>query len=809
MVRFIPFKISSTIPLGRVGLSLCLLVLIGLGLTLGLRGAVKPITIAIVGSSNLPATNYGESVSGTTLGYSENFSDWVVHLDPSVAEAQLVHNSTLLQMQGSFVPTSNSASVRLIKNVNIDIASSPIFESQVDISKGVGYGIRFFATYPNGTRYNVWWEGSALDHRAGSGYEDIRVNMQRQALLATGHQVTRLSAIQIYLEVPANTETNFQLDLLSLDFVSQTLAPVGTGADLYRAIYLDLGNVSNYNTSWTLNRINVGVTLTATPGSTFSVYLVTPGAIFTSSTAQLIPYYPSTSSSEITFYPNRNVALFPELLPPWNNSIVLVAGNGYFETVHMNYANLVFLPPPADTPVLSPQSLGFYYSYFIFFLFVLPAGIAVLAWHQFFRLQSISRLWIGVVLAFGLLCRFAVAGVTAHVFDTTTYLASARAWFQYGNPSGSLGPTLPVTFLLYWMGYSPYALLQMLGFQDISFLGHQAGIAESIFIKMFPILSDTAVFLFLLRLKSDAKSFVWSAFYFLNPLSIFISSVWGQYEAATIALVVLGVYGLSRNRRASAGISFVVSGLLQLFGFIPYALLLLSTAWAKKWRTSAVLVGTLALVFAYPPETSLLFRLFSSFLGVTQGLAYGSPGKYTLIGSFNSLSFLSSLHPLLLSGTAIFTAVLYTNYLHRFNLNSVLLYSGLAVVSFLLFSGPVASWVWLLPLGLLYAVFKEKDSLAAMTLPFGTAIAFTIVSYLTGSAYFLLGTIGYPILPAIEGVRHGLEIFTITATFAALLFLYYLLRPNQASVGRTLLASSALILTVYLLAYFWVGVYVA
>src|SRR5437773_3152506 len=212
---------------------------------------------------------------------------------------------------------------------------------------------------------------------------------------------------------------------------------------------------------------------------------------------------------------------------------------------------------------------------------------------------------------------------------------------------------------------------------------------------------------------------------------------------------------------------------------------------------------------AYPPETSLLFRLFSSFLGVTQGLAYGSPGKYTLIGSFNSLSFLSSLHPLLLSGTAIFTAVLYTNYLHRFNLNSVLLYSGLAVVSFLLFSGPVASWVWLLPLGLLYAIFKEKDSLAAMTLPFGTAIAFTMVSYLTGSAYFLLGTIGYPILPAIEGVRNGLEIFTITATSAAIVFLYYFLRPNHATVGRTLLASSALILTVYLLAYFWMGVYVA
>ena len=96
-----------------------------------------------------------------------------------------------------------------------------------------------------------------------------------------------------------------------------------------------------------------------------------------------------------------------------------------------------------------------------------------------------------------------------------------------------------------------------------------------------------------------------------------------------------------------------------------------------------------------------------------------------------------------------------------------------------------------------------------MTLPFGTAIAFTIVSYLTGSAYFLLGTIGYPIVPAIEGVRNGLEIFTITATSAAIVFLYYFLRPNQASVGRTLLTSSALILCAYLLAFYWLGVYPA
>src|SRR6266568_6745278 len=201
-----PSKISSRFPLRRVGLSFLLLVLIGLSLTLGLRAAVRPNTIGIVGSSNLSADSYGESVAGTTLGYSENFSSWVLHPDPSVARAVIVHNASQLEMQGSFVSTSIPASVRLLKMANIDIASFPIFEAQINVSNGVGYGIRFFASYPNGTQYKVWWEGSALDHRPGSGYEDLRVNMQRQALLATGHRVGALTGIQIYVEVPPNTQ---------------------------------------------------------------------------------------------------------------------------------------------------------------------------------------------------------------------------------------------------------------------------------------------------------------------------------------------------------------------------------------------------------------------------------------------------------------------------------------------------------------------------------------------------------------------------------------------------------------------------
>ena len=62
-------------------------------------------------------------------------------------------------------------------------------------------------------------------------------------------------------------------------------------------------------------------------------------------------------------------------------------------------------------------------------------------------------------------------------------------------------------------------------------------------------------------------------------------------------------------------------------------------------------------------------------------------------------------------------------------------------------------------------------------------------------------------MPTLEAVGNGLQIFTVTATFGALLFLYYFLRNDQANVGRTLLTCTALILPTYCLAYFLLGVY--
>jgi hypothetical protein len=628
--------------------------------------------------------------------------------------------------------------------------------------------------------------------------------MQREALLATDHVVNTLTSMEIYVEDPPNFPQSFRLVLSRFSLENDLLAQVPTGQ--FRAIYFDLKNIPQGNQSWALNKVNLGMTIQATQQTVFSIYVFEGSGIYSSATATGLAYNSATSFSEYTFYPNAQQQIFPELLSKSDTSIVLVVTAGILQSATLTYAQFIFLPTTV-APAVSQQSLGLYYAYFIFFLFLLPLGLAILVFREFFSRSLASSGGIVVVLVTGLLCRVALAATTAHVVDMNVYLTSTRGWFQSGIPNGTLGPTLPLTFSLYWLGYSPYAVLQTLGFQDANFLGHQAGILESVFVKLFPILTDTMIFLLLPRFKNDAKSFVWATFYFLNPLAIFVSSVWGQYDAATIGLTLLGMYWLTRRKTVKVGFFLVFSGLIELFGFIPYLFLLLKTGLEKRLAATVGLLATLMLVLVYPGEVSLIFRLILAFLGVTKTITYSSPGTYSIFGSSSLLGLVSVIHPLWLSGTGIVAGAIIQTIKHKFGTNSIILFSTLSAVSFLLFSRVLAFWVWLIPLGIAYAILTNRDSLAAFTLVLGTGIAFVMMSYAFGSAYLLLGIVGYPILPSIEAVRNGSQIFAIMVAILAGLFLLYLRGPISTSPQGTLIRMSALSIGVYLMLYFWIGVY--
>jgi hypothetical protein len=795
-------RLSSLLVFARRNLTkleaiVVLAAIVGAAITLAIGGSVRSDTIRIVDASSSMSPAYGELETGSTPGYTDDYGGW----RPSPPNTQVNLTQHSLAVRGVFQNVSTWTAVSLFKNVNINISLYPILTVNVNLTSGVRYGVRFYAQYPNGTEYNVWREGSPLDHRPGIGYESLRLNMQREAFLTTGHAVEIINKMGLYLEDPPDSPTSFQLTLSKLSFENYSLEQAS--GNQYRAIYFDLKNAPHQNASWSLNKINSGVTVQASHGSIFSIYFFDGPVLYTSTTASGLAYNSLTSYSQYTFYPDTQPQIFPELLPKTNESIVFVDESGTLASVTMNFANFVFLP--TTTVDNLQQSPGLYYVYFIFFLFLLPVGIAILVFREFLSRKLVPKASIFTVLITGIMCRIALATTTAHVFDMNVYLTSDRGWFQFRTPLGSLGPTLPLAFFLYWIGYSPYALLQFLGFQDVQFLGNAAGLVEAVFVKLFPMFMDVVTFLLLFRLRTTGAAFVWATFYFLNPLTIFISSVWGQYVAATMAFIVLGVYCMSRQRNKIAALAFIVSGMVELLGFLPYMLLLLGVARAKLYKTLLVAAFAALPILVYPPETTLILRLFLGLAGVIKG-QFSQPGRYSLFGNFPQLSVIAQFKPILLSEAVILAAALLDTYRHKMDAERLVFYTALSSVSLLFFSNLLASWLWLLPICLLYAIMNEKNDLGAFMLVFGTSVAFLEVSNTTGSAYLILGNLGYAILPSIEATRNRLEIFSVMMSALAIILLFFL-RYGSGQAKETMLRTSGITFSLYLLLYFWFGVY--
>jgi len=796
-VRFSSLLVFARRNITKLEAIIVLAAIVGAVITLAIGGSVRSDTIRMADVSTSLSSPYGELNSSSVLGYADNYSGWAASPSANVSRTQ---NSMVVS--GVFQSVYTWTSIVLFKNVIVNITVYPIFNINLNLTSGVQYGIRFFAQYPNGTEYNVWWEGSPLDHRPGIGYESLRVNMQRQVFLATGHPVETINKMELYVGDPPNSPQSFQFTLYQLSFESDRLQQIS--GNQYRAIYFDLENAPVDNASWYLNRINLGATIQASQGATFSIYFFRGLAIYGSTTTTNLVYSSLTSFSQYTFSPTVQLEVFPELLPVSGASIVFVATSGTFRDIILSSVNFVFLPTLAN-PSLSQESLGSYYVYFIFFLFLLPVGLAILVFREFLSRKLVPKASLVIVLVTGIACRVALAATTAHVFDMNVYLMSTRSWFQFRNPLGTLGPTLPLTYFLYWICYSPYALLQIAGFHDVQFLGHAAGMVEAVFVKLFPLLMDVLTFFILLRFRTDGTPFVWATFYFLNPLAIFISSVWGQYEAAPMAFIVLGVYLMTRQKNASAALSFVVSGMVELLGFFPYLLLLVRNGRMRLHKT--LLITSLAAlpVVLYPPETDLILRLLLSLTGFING-QFSGPGAFTLIGNFPQLSIIGQFRPLLLGQAAVLGAASLDIYRQKMTAERLVFFIALSSVFVLLFSNLLASWVWLLPMCALYAIMKDKNDLGAFMLVFGTAVAFLEVSNLFGSAYLILGNVGYPILPAIEATRGRVQIFSAMVTALAIILLF-LLKYGSNRASWTLLRTSGITLSLYLLLYFWLAVY--
>jgi len=138
----------SKIKSGIFGLSLgkkvfCSIILIGVILTIGLAGSVPPQNLQVVNGQQYLSKVSAESLR-PAIGYESNApTTWDLTAGPSTASTQL-NSPAIVNFSGFFQPSTNPSNAQISRKLSVNVRAYPILFIQVQVAKGVSYGIRFF-----------------------------------------------------------------------------------------------------------------------------------------------------------------------------------------------------------------------------------------------------------------------------------------------------------------------------------------------------------------------------------------------------------------------------------------------------------------------------------------------------------------------------------------------------------------------------------------------------------------------------------------------------------------------------------------
>jgi len=264
---------------------------------------------------------------------------------------------------------------------------------------------------------------------------------------------------------------------------------------------------------------------------------------------------------------------------------------------------------------------------------------------------------VSTVLLFGLALRLGLAPFTGHPYDMGIFSTSQRLFYQSGILDLKYFPTLPLLYYVQLVFYAPYVLLTIAGMPDFQYYFHTTMMIEGTFLKLPLILSDVGIFLVMLRFT---KKLVPATLFFLNPFPIYLSAVWGTYDSLMLFPLVLGMYVLTTNNDTTkSSFSFVISGLMKLFGFLTYALLICESLVRRRFRDQllpeilgglALAAGVIAPVFLVGGLQTLVYGVIYRFIGLSS--ASGAGGRYNLFAVLLKLNPSGAL-PLIPVGVAL------------------------------------------------------------------------------------------------------------------------------------------------------------
>lgn len=411
------------------------------------------------------------------------------------------------------------------------------------------------------------------------------------------------------------------------------------------------------------------------------------------------------------------------------------------------------------------------------------------------------------VLLSGLAIRLGLAPFTGHPGDMALFVTSQRLFYQTGTIDLKYFPTLPTIYYVQLLFYAPYQLLRLAGMPDFQYYYHTTLMIESIFLKLPSILCDVGIYLVLL---SFTRKLIPATLFFLNPLLICLSAVWGTYDSMMLLPLILGLYFFAtHHNRQTSSLSFVFSGLLKLFGFVAYALVICESTIHRRFRDELPLeilggVGCIAAVLS----PVFLFGGLQPFLQVIVyrfvGLSSGTGGThYGLLGEIFKASPSEILPTLPVAAALICVGYSYESYKSEQSSTLLLVkWTLVAAFAFNLFSASEPQWLsWLVTLGILYGSLAGRIGLQYFTYLFGTFTTFLIVTLLQGTAYMLVGSSTAFILAYVESIPSSVFLYSVMTTAMILILSFYSFSKTLKSFRLEVVPLTILL---YLQAYFWI-----
>ena len=238
------------------------------------------------------------------------------------------------------------------------------------------------------------------------------------------------------------------------------------------------------------------------------------------------------------------------------------------------------------------------------------------------------------ILIAGSAFRLIVAPITAFTNDLQIFAQLGALYFGSGI-LGAQWVSLPGFVYIQIATYFPYALLRAAGFQDFQFLALSIFAIEAFFAKIPSILGDLGTVFYLRKMSQKympEKEALIAGLYMLNPLTIYISGILGQFDTIFLFTIILSLYHLTaKYDKVKATIFSSLSLIINPVGAATFIPLLAKVKKKENLFTvikilllALSILSALMLPFFFEPKSPVLLTSYERFLTGIPGEAFYS-----------------------------------------------------------------------------------------------------------------------------------------------------------------------------------------